>query len=196
MKRIQALEVILKSLDSKDLALFTTGMISREAFATRDRNSNFYMLGSMGLLSSLGLGLAIQRPKRRIVVIEGDGSFLMSMGTSALVAFLKPKNFIHIVLDNEAYDSTGGQATISGGVSLMDIPKASGYLRSSYAADLETLESSLLDVLREGPSFLQVKVELGGSEVGRVSIEPESIRDRFREDVLSSLEERSNKALI
>ena len=81
-------------------------MISREAFNIRDRAENFYMIGSMGLLTALGLGLALQSPAWRIWVIEGDGSALMSLGTLPLIATLRAHNLIHVVLDNEVYEST------------------------------------------------------------------------------------------
>ena len=89
MTRHEALEHILTPLSDRDLALFTTGMISREAFNIRDRAENFYMIGSMGLLNALGLGLALQSPARRVWVIEGDGSALMSLGTLPLIATLR-----------------------------------------------------------------------------------------------------------
>ena len=83
-----------------DAVISTTGMISSELFYHQDRLGNFYMIGSMGLLSSFGLGLAKLHPQRKFFVLDGDGSALMSMGTMALVAAEKPRNFIHIVLDN------------------------------------------------------------------------------------------------
>ena len=112
MKRREAIKIILQSLNEKDAALFTTGMISREAFDIRDRKSNFYMLGSMGLVSSVGLGLA-QNMRRKVFVFDGDGSTLMDMGAMAVVGAQRPSNLVHIVLDNESYQSTGAQRTMS-----------------------------------------------------------------------------------
>ena len=107
--RYRAIEKILEQVESGDVVLSTTGMISREVFQTKDRPGNFYMLGSMGLLSSFGLGLALLQPDRRVFVLEGDGSALMSLGTLPLIAAEQVANLIHLVLDNEAYESTGGQ---------------------------------------------------------------------------------------
>ncbi|PON13188.1 hypothetical protein C2W62_35680 [Candidatus Entotheonella serta] len=84
--RYEAIEAILTHVDTADMVLSTTGMISREVFTTEDRPGNFYMLGSMGLLSSLGLGLAVLAPQRRVWVLDGDGSALMSLGTLPLIA--------------------------------------------------------------------------------------------------------------
>ncbi|MCH7606805.1 MAG: hypothetical protein IH962_06585, partial [Chloroflexi bacterium] len=104
--RYKAIEAILQRVGSNDLVLSTTGMISREVFATDDRPGNFYMIGSMGLLSSFGLGLALQFPEKRVYVLEGDGSALMSLGVLPLIAAEGPNNLVHIILDNEAYEST------------------------------------------------------------------------------------------
>ena len=107
--RYQAIEKILEHAQADDLILSTTGMISREVFMTQDRPGNFYMIGSMGLLSSFGLGLALLTPEKRAFVLEGDGSALMSLGTLPLIAVEAPANLVHVILDNEAYESTGAQ---------------------------------------------------------------------------------------
>ncbi len=101
--RYEAIEKILEHVQADDLILSTTGMISREVFMTDDRPGNFYMIGSMGLLSSFGLGLALLTPGQRAFVLEGDGSALMSLGTLPLIAAERPGNLVHIILDNEAY---------------------------------------------------------------------------------------------
>ncbi len=143
MTRYEALQRILDRFTENDLALFTTGMISREAFNIRDRAENFYMLGSMGLLSSLGLGLALQQLARTIWVIEGDGSALMSLGAFPLIATCRPSNFIHIVLDNEAYESTGGQPSIASTVDLAALAESAGYPSVWGVTDTTALDSAL-----------------------------------------------------
>jgi phosphonopyruvate decarboxylase len=181
MTRHEALEHILTPLSGRDLALFTTGMISREAFNIRDRAENFYMIGSMGLLNALGLGLALQSPARRIWVIEGDGSALMSLGTLPLIATMRLHNLIHIVLDNEAYESTGGQPTISSEVDLATLAEAAGYARVRRAKDRLSLEQALHEAGdAEVLSFILVKVTGRAPEgLGRVSLTPEAIKHRF-----------------
>lgn len=173
MNENEALRIILDALDDEDIALFSTGYISRRAYSIKDREGNFYMLGSMGLLSSLGLGLALQNPNRRITVIEGDGSFLMSLNTLPLVAHLAPKNFHHIVLDNGVYESTGGQPSISSYIDLGQIAVWSGYQWNFYSI------KNLGEFLVEGPTFMVVEVEPGGEVGSRVSLPPEKMVERL-----------------
>jgi thiamine pyrophosphate-dependent acetolactate synthase large subunit-like protein len=181
MTRYEALQHLLAYLPDGDLALFTTGMISREAFTIRDRAENFYMIGSMGLLNALGLGLALQAPSRTIWIIEGDGSALMSLGTLPLIATCRPGNFIHVVLDNEAYESTGGQPTISAMVDLAALAKAAGYARVWQVDDPTALQKALQDTVDTmGLTFVLAKVAGRAPEgLGRVSLTPEEIKRRF-----------------
>ena len=188
MTRYEALQHILTNLPAGALALFTTGMISREAFNIRDRLENFYMIGSMGLLNALGLGLALQAPAHAIWVIEGDGSALMSLGTLPLIATCRPGNLIHVVLDNEAYESTGGQPSISSTVDLAALAKAAGYARVRTVDDTASLQQTLRDIIEaSGPTFVLAKVSGCAPEgLGRVSLTPEEIKQRFSQ-VLTQL---------
>jgi phosphonopyruvate decarboxylase len=181
MTRYEALQHLLAQLSDGDLALFTTGMISREAFDIRDRPENFYMIGSMGLLNAVGLGLALQSPSRRIWVIEGDGSALMSLGTLPLIATCRPNNLIHVVLDNEAYESTGGQPTISATVDLAALAQAAGYARVWRVNDSGALAKALQEAMDERElTFILAKV-IGRAPGGlaRVSLTPEALKQRF-----------------
>jgi phosphonopyruvate decarboxylase len=181
MTRYEALQRILARLSERDVALFTTGMISREAFNIRDRAENFYMLGSMGLLASLGLGLALQAPTRTIWVIEGDGSALMSLGTLPLIASCRPANLVHVVLDNEAYESTGGQPTISAAVDLAAIARAAGYPLVRRVGDVATLDAALHDAAAQRTlAFILAKVSgRAAAGLGRVSLSPEALKERL-----------------
>lgn len=183
--RYQAIETILHSVTPDDLVVSTTGMISREVFATDDRAGNFYMLGSMGLLSSFGLGLAILTPDRRVFVLEGDGSALMSMGALPLIATERPGNLVHIVLDNEAYESTGAQPSITSNVNLADVAESCGYARVVRVGGAEELAQALQGcTLDNGPSLLHIKVAVAPVEgIPRVSHAPTDIRDRFRDHI-------------
>lgn len=187
MTRFEALSALLPRLGSADLALFTTGMISREAFSALDRQGNFYMIGSMGLLSAVGLGLALNRPERRIVVVEGDGSALMSLGNFPLIGTQAPKNLTHVVLDNEAYESTGNQPTISAKVDIAAYADASGYVRVGRSRDLESFGHLFAEHRSSaGPTFLLAKVTgRAPHDLKRISIEPPALRDRFREFALT-----------
>ena len=180
--RYQAIETILNHVADDDLVLSTTGMISREAFATLDRPGNFYMIGSMGLLSSLGLGLAVLTPHRRVFVLEGDGSALMSLGALPLIAAERPGNLVHIVLDNEAYESTGAQPSISSKVDLGEVAKSCGYARVARVEGAEDLDQALLGcVPGDGPFLILVKAGIAPVEgIPRVAHSPMDIRDRFK----------------
>lgn len=184
--RITAISVILGSVEPDDLVLSTTGMISREVFVTDDRPANFYMLGSMGLLSSFGLGLALQFPDKRIYILEGDGSALMSLGALPLIAAERPQNLIHIILDNEAYESTGAQPSISSKVDLAEIGKSCGYARAVRVEDSESLERALGDAdSNTGPHLILVKVGIAPvKDIPRVAHTPAEIRDRFKASML------------
>ena len=183
--RYAAIEQVLRHVASDDLVLSTTGMISRELFVTDDRAGNFYMLGSMGLLSSFGLGLAMLNPRRRVFILEGDGSALMSLGTLPLIATERPDNLVHVILDNEAYESTGAQPSISSEVDLADVARSSGYQHVAHVEDNEDLKSALLECdAGPGPHLILVKSGIAPLEgIPRVSHSPTEIRDRFRKFV-------------
>jgi thiamine pyrophosphate-dependent acetolactate synthase large subunit-like protein len=188
MDRHVAITHLIGRLNPDDLLLTTTGMISREAFYTDDRPATFYMIGSMGLLSALGLGLALLLPNRRIVVVDGDGSYLMTLGNIPLIGYEAPKNLWHIVLDNGSYQSTGAQPTISTRVDLGSIAQASGYRTVVTANGPESLDRALDEVLTtEGPSLLHVRINISQvDDIPRVSHTPTELRDRFQKEVLAS----------
>jgi thiamine pyrophosphate-dependent acetolactate synthase large subunit-like protein len=180
--RYLAIEKILSHLRDGDLVVSTTGMISRELFTLDDRPGNFYMIGSMGLASAMGLGLAIQTPNKRVIVLEGDGSALMSLGTLPLIASEQPPNLVHIILDNEAYESTGGQPSISSQFDLADMARSAGYPLVRRVEDTEGLDSALIAVNASHQlSLVLVKAGIAPIEgVPRVSHTPKQIRDRFK----------------
>jgi len=185
MKRYEAIEVITQSLNGSELVISSTGMISRELFTIKGTPQNFYMLGSMGLASSIGLGLALSLPEKRIIVIEGDGSILMNMGSIATIGHFTPRNLTHIVLDNEAHDSTGGQATVSNTVKLEEVAHAAGYWLTQKVDSKEELRRATRESSQRGPAFFLIKVEKGSIEgIGRVSHSPEEIKSRFQEAVI------------
>ncbi|MQF80219.1 hypothetical protein FIL93_00045 [SAR202 cluster bacterium AD-493-K16_JPT_193m] len=179
--RSKAIEIILEQLDDETAVLSTTGMITREVYAAKDRPGNFYMIGSMGLTSSVALGISLLNPNRETIILEGDGSALMGMGTIALIASETPTNLIHIILDNESYESTGAQPTISSKISLDDIASAAGYQSVHRVDDAEGIKTELA-VCRTspGPHFILVKCSIAPVPgIGRVDISPVEIRDRF-----------------
>lgn len=181
MKRCEAIEAITHALKGDELVITANGMISREMYAIKDKPNNFYMLGSMGLASSIGLGLALSLPKKTVIVIDGDGNILMNLGSLATIGDLAPKNLIHVVLDNESHDSTGGQPTASRTVKLKDVAKFSEFKVAKEIHDSKTLEKLMKQLLRlSGPSFVLVKIKRGGKAVPRVPYETETIKTRFK----------------
>ncbi|HAV42594.1 TPA: sulfopyruvate decarboxylase subunit beta [bacterium] len=185
MKRIEVIKKIIKHLSDEDIAIFTTGMISREAFSIKDRRANFYMIGSMGLVSSVGLGMALNT-LRKVVIFDGDGSALMDLGTLGMIGTEVPSNLIHIVLDNESYQSTGGQPTISKMIDLSSVAKAVGYkwtIKMTKKAELSKLPIFLK---KGGPGFMLIKVERKGiEEIPRILHNPERLTERIREVLIS-----------
>ena len=183
--RYVAIEQVLGHIGADDLVLSTTGMISREVFVTDDRVGNFYMLGSMGLLSSFGLGLAILNPEQRVVMLEGDGSALMNLGTLPLIANEQPVNLLHVILDNESYESTGVQPSISSDVDLAEVGRSCGYQSVARVEDIENLESALQECDNgPGPHMILVKAAVAPvKDIPRVPHSPTDIRDRFKSAV-------------
>lgn len=179
MRRAEAVAIVLDALVD-ELVVACNGMIGREAFAHRDRAGNFYMIGSMGLALSIGLGVALARPDRRVLVLDGDGNLLMGLGALANVAAAAPANLLHVVLDNQAHDSTGGQRTVSEVVALEEVARGCGYASAERVAP-EQLAQTVPGFLRQtGPSLLLVPVERGEVPgIPRVRWEPPEIARRF-----------------
>ena len=126
MIRKEAVKIITKSV-GKNPIISANGFMSRDLFEVNDKESNFYMIGSMGLASSIGLGIALKNVKKRVFVFDGDGNILMNLGSLVTIGSLKPKNLIHIVFDNNSHESTGGQPTNSSKIKLEKLAKNCNY---------------------------------------------------------------------
>jgi thiamine pyrophosphate-dependent acetolactate synthase large subunit-like protein len=182
MTRADAVERVAAALDQAALVVACNGMIGRELYTRADAPTRFYMIGSMGLASSIGLGLALVQPSRQVVVFDGDGNVLMNLGTLASVAAAGARNFHHVVFDNAAHGSTGNQRTISEHVPLEEVARAAGYrrcLRVDGGTDLTAALATWFD--EPGPSMLLVVVERGNVPgIGRVEPSPAELTSRFR----------------
>lgn len=182
MRRAEAIAAVLARV--RDRAVVSAnGWISREACAANDRAGNFYMLGSMGLAAPIALGVALAQPERGAVVLDGDGNLLMTLGTLAMIAEQRPARFLHVVLDNELYGSTGGQRSLSATVALDQLARAAGYAHVRRVHDTAALDRAVDELLRaDGPAFLLVKVapEADG-DAPRVPHDPVAIAERVRE---------------
>ncbi len=180
MSRHEALAVALKQLGDEPV-IHANGYICRESCALVDRPQNFYMLGSMGLASAIGLGLALVRPGRPCVVFDGDGNLLMNLGVIATVGSLRPANFLHVVFDNEVYGSTGNQPSPSREVRLDRIARAAGYRTAGAVASADALRAAVRAGLASpGPHFVLAKITRAEADVPRIPHTPRQIRDRFR----------------
>ena len=186
--RFDALSAIASLATDDTVFLATTGFTGRELYEIADVENNFYMVGSMGCISSLGLGLALARPDLRVVVIDGDGSILMRMGAAAVVAAYAPPNLVHVLLDNNAHDSTGGQKTISDQVDFVGFAESVGYGNTFQASNADELASAVRDALDSGKtSFVYLPIAKGAKEnLGRPKVTPPEVRRRFMDFVARS----------
>ncbi len=181
--RARAIAALLELLTDQPV-IICNGFPSREAYKIADRPTHFYMIGSMGVAAAIGLGVALNKPNKKVIVFDGDGNVLMGMGTLATVGALKPKNFVHVVLDNEVYGSTGNQPTISNVVRLEQVAKAAGYAHVERVTEREDIVYEFKDMLKkDGPSMLLIKVTEQSEDAGRVMIEPPDVTQRFKKAI-------------
>ncbi|GAB3675047.1 phosphonopyruvate decarboxylase [Salinisphaera aquimarina] len=158
----------------------STGYAGRELYAVADRPNHLYMVGSMGCAPLLGLGLALARPDLRVVVVDGDGAALMRMGAMATLAAYGPTNLAHLLLDNGMHESTGGQATVSAGLSFASIAAGCGY-RTTYEGFVLPVIDQMLGGSSRGPAFAHLHIDPGVDKNGlpRPQHGPDEVRERF-----------------
>ncbi len=178
--RREVLSAVQRAGRPTDALVATTGFTGRSLYALEDRPNQLYMVGSMGCASTFGLGLAWAQPNRRVVVLDGDGAVLMRMSALATLGYERPKNLLHVVIDNEVHDSTGGQSTVSHSIDFAGVAAACGYpkvIRAHTAAEVE-------DIVRNQPSeltFVHVKTAPGESgTLPRPKETPVQVVDRMR----------------
>ena len=186
MKREEALEIILNNLKKDVIIVSTTGKTSREIFEIREKRNQshqqeFLTVGSMGHCSSIALGISLAKINREVVCIDGDGSMLMHLGSLTTIASLKPKNFRHILLNNEVHESVGGQSTAAKDINLSSLVKTIGSSNMFIADSLQKLEKYMMEFMAGvGPSFLEVKIQPGArSDLGRPTIKPIDNKNSF-----------------
>lgn len=178
---------VLKSIhslkDNKTAFIATTGFTGRELFEIEDFKNNFYMIGSMGCAGSIGLGLSLVKPEINVIVIDGDGALLMRLGSMATIGHHSANNFLHILLDNNSYESTGSQRTVSNSVDFIEIALACGYTHSIYVHDLDQLTFYISEWKKnKGLTFIYIKIKEGTNDkLGRPIISPVVIKERFME---------------
>lgn len=179
MNRKDAIEVIMNTISSQDVVISTTGLISREIFEKFDSNRNIYVPGSMGLSSSIGLGLAISQSTKKIIVIDGDASLLMNLSSIVTIGNKKPSNLLHLVLDNGAYGSCSEEKSMSNSANLNKLAIVTGYPYVKVVSSEKSLRCAILMLKDNGPGFILVKIELGGRRDFKRPLELPQIKDRF-----------------
>lgn len=183
MTREQALGLILEYIEPNAFVVCTTGMPSRELFEWREKRgeshaSDFLTVGCMGHASQIALGIALKHPERPVYCIDGDGAVIMHMGGLSTIGTLAPSNFRHIVLNNAAHDSVGGQPTVGFAIDFTAIARGCGY-RSSACVDNEADLRTQLQSLgtSSGPSLIEARIQKGArADLGRPTESPEELK--------------------
>lgn len=177
LSREEAIQIVAAALGDKDTIVSTTGMISRELFEYRTamnegHERDFLTVGSMGHASQIALGIALEKQNRKVWCFDGDGASIMHMGSMAIVANKEPQNYIHVVFNNGAHDSVGGQPTVGLKIDLPAIAKAVGYKSVYSVSSKEELQKQLTN-LGEAPVFFEVRVKKGNrKDLGRPTTTP------------------------
>ena len=191
MERFDGIKDIMEYI-TDEIVVCNIGFPSRELYQIKDRAKNFYMLGSMGLASSIGLGLAMAKDtvdgtkdknnSEKIIVFDGDGSVLMNMGSLATIFNQNPKNLILIVFDNGCYGSTGNQCTYAQNIDLLEVVKGIGF-KDCY--DYEDIDfGEILKKEQKNSIFIHYKILPGNADSPIIDMSPDEIRDRFLEDII------------
>ena len=179
VSREEAIRLVAAATDKKDVIVGTTGMISRELFEYREsvnegHERDFLTVGAMGHASQIALGIAMEKPERTIWCFDGDGASIMHMGSMAIIGHKAPKNYRHVIFNNGAHDSVGGQPTVGLNINIPSIAKAVGY-KESLSVDSKEDLSKILPVVKdlEGPVLLEIKVKKGNrKDLGRPTTTP------------------------
>ena len=188
LSREEAIKIVVDKLREDDIVVSTTGMISRELFEYREakqlgHGADFLTVGSMGHASQIALGIALQKPNRRVFLFDGDGALLMHMGGMAIIGDYCPKNLVHIVFNNGAHDSVGGQPTVGQKIDIEVIAKAVGYTDVVSVDNEMALCCAMNHVnhsLIEGTSFINVNVRKGNrKDLGRPTTTPIENKEAF-----------------
>ncbi|MBI2849254.1 MAG: thiamine pyrophosphate-binding protein [Chloroflexi bacterium] len=184
MKRDECFEVLAKHRTS-ELVVCTIGVMGRDWCYFSPSELNFESCGAMGMASSIGLGLALAQPQRKVMVLDGDGALLMNLGTLATIAGAAPPNLIHFVLENEAYESCGGQPLVNPGrVSFATIARGAGIQKVHEIEQLEDFQKVIPHILKEeGPVFVVLKATKGDTPVPRRQENPVEQTIQFKKAV-------------
>lgn len=190
LSREEALKLLVGSIDRDSVIVSTTGKLSRELFELREvlgqgHGHDFLTVGSMGHSSSIALGVALERSNRKIFCFDGDGAFIMHMGAITNIGMLAPKNFIHVVFNNGAHESVGGQPTLGFGIDMCAVAKSCGY-RDAFTVSTEDEFKSLSDKIGslKGPVLIELRVRIASRDnLGRPTTTPIENKEDFMADL-------------
>ena len=190
MSREEAIQTVAAAIPENAVIVSTTGMISRELFEYRTATQqgherDFLTVGSMGHASMIALGIALQHPERQVWCFDGDGASIMHMGNMAIVGSRRPANMIHVIFNNGAHDSVGGQPTVGHEIDLVEIAHAMHYEHVCRVWTKESLQKALNDRLTDGLQLIEVCVKKGNrKDLGRPTTTPEENKKSFMNNLL------------
>lgn len=187
MLRESALQNIISLSNPEDLFISTTGKTSRELnelrIAMGQASNDFLTVGSMGHASSIALGIALNKPEKRVICLDGDGALLMHLGSMAIIGDLRPPNMIHILLNNAAHESVGGQATVAGEINFKSLAISLGYAAYFKADSEQAIKDAWLNISNtQGPIFFELIINSGSrSNLSRPKNSPKNNKISFME---------------
>ena len=180
-RRDEILQRVIDGAPEAAAIIATTGKAGRELFTLADRKQHFYLVGSMGCASGVGLGVSLNT-RRPVIVLDGDGAALMKLGTFATIGATGPGNLIHILLDNGVHDSTGGQATVSAAIDFAGVALACNYRRAISCDSVAEFDHALAEALEAGgPTLVHARIQPGSMDkLGRPTVTPQQVARRFQ----------------
>lgn len=191
LSREEALKLVIDHLSDTDIVVSTTGKLSRELFEYREvkgqgHKCDFLTVGSMGHSSSIALGISLANPQRRVFCLDGDGAFIMHMGSISSIGNLSPKNYFHILFNNGSHESVGGQPTLGFQLDIPNIAKACGYQTALSAISEDEIKEALQKVATmEGPTLIELKVKVASrDDLGRPATTPMENKIAFMKNLL------------
>lgn len=179
LSREQAIKQIVELLKGDEIIVSTTGKTSRELFEIREalaqpHHFDFLTVGSMGHSSQIALGIALSKPNKKVICIDGDGALLMQMGGLAITGNMAPENYIHIVINNGAHESVGGQPTVGFGIDVPAIAIANNYKMATAVSSADEINELFANISEiKGPALIEIKTKVGSrDDLGRPTIKP------------------------
>jgi len=190
LRREDAIKQIVNQLTGEEVIVSTTGKTSRELFEYRAElnhahHSDFLTVGSMGHANQIALGIAMQKPNKKIICLDGDGALLMHMGGLSIIGSLAPKNFIHIVINNGAHESVGGQPSVAFAIDIPKLALANNYKMAISVVTIKELNNALKSITEDTcPALIEVKVKMGSrDDLGRPTVKPKDNKVAFMKNL-------------